>query len=617
MKSGIQHFIWGYQPHYRTHVKVAAESALKRLDEGLGPEAFLVGILNEDRPNRYPACVEPEQEHWIESEAFDGAVELAASLRENYIEGQMYHSLPLQQQRVDAALHRRSIRDAILQIIELHPTKPTNRTFFVSVPTLVEGYLVSAVLSVETDVLNSYHRLTSGEVSIHEYRKMPVARSLIDGAIDELLTQASEGLLRPDPGLSNEYREAEETIRSAGRRLASNTAFRTNQHALDADYFFYDACDKISLMKYEQVEGRGRLVLAQKDYEDLCTQISFRDNVRLEDHRRVRKLLELASSDGALHTDSEYVFGLLSKDVPTSTREDVFEVIFLGHHHWELRHAGQVLMGVRFGQPYLPNLIGYESKLRQDLPRLFPGIDGDATELLVSLVRQTEEERHGTLMIVSAEAAAEAVRLRNQATPIEPCLLTPELLAHLTGIDGAVLVDTHGTCHAIGVILDGLATSEGDPARGARFNSAVRYVQSANDRQVPTLAVVVSEDGGVDLIPDMRPMIRRSLLVSALSEIEEISRSATIRRRRYSQLYDYLRLSRFYLLPDDCERINLAIQAIERRCDEEDPMRMKVVREHFDPDSGMDASFYYESEDSVIAEDDSKAAPRSTMDGDA
>src|SRR5919206_1566482 len=226
MKNGIEYFMWGYQPHYRIHVKVAAEFALKRLDTRLDPDAFLVGILDEARPNRYPACVEPEDEHWIESQAFNDTLELAASLRETYPEAQLLQSHPLAQQRQDAFLHRRSIRDAILQIVERHPAKPANRSFFVSIPTLVEGYLVSAVLSVETHILNSYHRLALDRVHIHEYRTMPVARSLIDAVIDELLYQAADGLLRPDPGLDSEGPEAEETIRSAGRRLARNTAFR-------------------------------------------------------------------------------------------------------------------------------------------------------------------------------------------------------------------------------------------------------------------------------------------------------------------------------------------------------------------------------------------------------
>lgn len=254
-------------------------------------------------------------------------------------------------------------------------------------------------------------------------------------------------------------------------------------------------------------------------------------------------------------------------------------------------------MGVRFGQPYLPKLSGYDSKLRQDLPRLFAGISAAATELLVSLVRQAERERHGTLLVISAEAASEANRLKNQATPVEPRLLTPELLGHLTGIDGAVLVDANGNCHAIGVILDGLASAHGDPGRGSRFNSAVRYVRSATEREVSTLAVVVSEDGGVDLIPDPPPMIKRSLISAAVAEMEQISRAAPIPRRRYNDLYDWLLLHRFYLLPDDCDSINSSVQEIARRLAEEEPSDVWAIRETFKPDPRMQPSFYYAPED--------------------
>lgn len=588
--------MWGYQDMYCIHVQVSAEYALKRLDVDLRPEVFLVGILQEERENRYPACVEPESEHWIESEAFNGVAEIAAPIRENYPEAQMFQSHPLAQQRQDDALYRRSIRDAILEIIENHPAKPEGRSFFASIPEMVEGYLVSAVLSVHTDVLNSRHRLASGEVSLHPYRKMLVSRSLIDAAIYELLTQAAEGLLMPDPGLRTRDREAEETIRSAGRRLARDTAFRVNQHGIEGVHGFYDACDKISSLKYEQAEGRGRLLLAPRDQKGVRTRIGFKDSVALWNHRRMRKLLELTSQGGLLHTDSEGVFGLVDGDIPADAEETVFEVVFLGHHHWELRHAGELLMGVRFSQPYLPKLVGYESKLRQDLPRIFLGISTDATGLLVSLVRQAERERHGTLMVISAEAASESARLKNQATPIEPCVLTPELLAHLTGIDGAVLIDTQGFCHAIGVILDGQATAKGDPGRGARFNSAIRYVQSAMDRGISTMAIVVSEDGGVDVIPNPRPMIKRSLISDAISEIEQIVRAAKIPRRRYNDLYDWLLKHRFYLLPDDCEQVNLATQEIERRLREESPSAVWSIRHKFEPDPEMQPSFYYEPE---------------------
>lgn len=585
---------------YRIHVQVSAEFALKRLDEGLRPEVSLVGVLQEELPHRHPACVEPEKEHWIESEAFDDATRLAASIRENYPEAQLFQSHPLARQRQDDALHRRSLRDAILQIIAEHTAKPDGISFFASTPELVGGYLVSTVLSVRTDVLNSFHRLSSGEVSLHPYRNMPVSRSLVDAAIDELLDEAAIGLLMPDPGLRTRERKAEETVRAAGRRLVRDSAFRVNRGDLDGFNGFYEACDKISSLKYEQVEGRGRLLLTQKDRTGIRTLIGFEDSVRLSDHRRVRKLLELTSAGGALHTNSGSVFALIDGDVPIAAEEDVFEVVFLGHHHWEFRHAGELMMGVKFGQPYLPRLSGYESKLKQDLPRLFPGIPADATELLVGLVRQAERERHGTLMVVSAKAASESKRLKNQATPVAPCQLTPELLGHLTGIDGAVIVDVNGHCHAIGAILDGLASAHGDPGRGSRFNSAIRYVQSATERGISTLAVVVSEDGGVDLIPDPPPMVKRSLVSAAVAEMEQTSRAIPIPRRRYNDLYDWIRQHRFYLLPDDCESINSSVREVERRLAEEEPSAMWVIRETFEPDPRMQPSFYYDPEDRKI-----------------
>ena len=579
---------------FRIHVEVTAESALKKLDAELQPEVFLVGILQEEKQNRFQACVEPEKVHWIESEKFNDVPERAAVICANYVESQMLQSHPVAQQRQDDFLHRRSIRDAILQVIGGHHAKPPNRTFFASIPEQVEGYLVSAVLSVNTAALDSHHRLKSGEVNVHAYRTMPVARSLIDATITEVLDDAADGLLMPEAGLRTRDREADEVVRSAGRHLAIQTAYRVNRRDVDGVHRFYEACDKISLLKYEQAEGHGRLLLAAKDKEEIKSEIAFSDGPELGDHRRVRKLLELCSLSGALHTDSKKVFGLVAER-ESSTSEDVFEVIFLGHHHWELRHAGGVLMGVHFGQPYLPELIGYELKLRKDLPRIFPGIIVEASELLLSLVRQTERARHGTLFVISSDAVGESERLKNQSTPIEPRAFSVELLNHLTDIDGAVLVDPGGNCHAIGVILDGLASSYGNPARGARYNSALRYVYSAMQRGIATLAIVVSEDGGVDVIPDPPPAIKRSVLVAMVTELEEISKAEEIPNRRYNEIYDWLNRHQFYLLEEDCQRVNAAIQEIEHRYDQEG-RSIWIRRTVFAPHPSMNPEFFYEPE---------------------
>jgi hypothetical protein len=587
MSRTIDYFMWGYQDHFRGHVQVNAEWALKRIDPELSPEVFLVGILQADRKDRFAACVEPEEEHWIESAAFNATRELAGPIREDYVESGMLQSHLLAQQRQDEALYRRSIRDAILKIIDGHERKPEGRTFFASIPELVDGYLVSVVLSVRTDVLNSYHRLKTDKVNIHELRTTQVSRSLIDATIRQILNHASDELVLPEAGLRTLDRDTGEILRAAGRRLAIDCAFRVNRR--DGFYGFFESCNAISSLKYEKAEVAGRMLLASRD--QLTTRILFKDGISLSNHRRVRKLLELTMENGFLHTDSSSVFGLVDLN-EDEKRNEIFEIVFLGHHQWELRHRGELLMQIKFGEPSLPKRISYEPKLRTDLARLLPGITSEDQDRLMSLVSQAEHARHGTLVVISGEAESEAQRLSAEATRISPQLLDADLLGHLTGIDGAVLIDPKGNCQAIGVILDGQATSDGDAARGSRFNSAVRYVHYAIERQIPTVAIIVSEDGDVDIVPNPPPAIKRSSILTAIDELHSISNSEDIPIKRYNELYDWLLKHHFYLLKEDCEQVNRSIQEVEKTLDK--PGRTLWVNRHnFKPDPRMDPSFYY------------------------
>ena len=89
-------------------------------------------------------------------------------------------------------------------------------------------------------------------------------------------------------------------------------------------------------------------------------------------------------------------------------------------------------------------------------------------------------------------------RLYRQSTLVKKTRITGESLLGVTAIDGALLLDTQGYCHAVGVILDGKPT-KGDPSKGARHNSALKYVDSHKKR---CMVIVVSEDGPVTILPD-------------------------------------------------------------------------------------------------------------------
>ncbi len=321
------------------------------------------------------------------------------------------------------------------------------------------------------------------------------------------------------PGYYTDYRiDAEDVVRSAGREFTADVAVRADENAIEGWHRLFRACTTISSLRYEKAEGTGRIIIASKNHPATQSRIAFAGGPKLGEFRGARKILELSARGSALHSDSQIVFGLVDVGAYNRQEENLFEIKFLGHHHWELAHAGSTLMRVRYGLPYLPKPSAYEGKLPKDLPRLFSEISEDDIELLVSLVREAEKEAHGTLLVVTPSALEEASRLRAQATLINPLRLTPELLSNLTPIDGAVLIDPQGYCHAIGVILDGQASGFGDPSRGARYNSALRYVASSSS---PCLAIVVSEDGGIDLIPDLRPRICRSLIDKALEELDE------------------------------------------------------------------------------------------------
>ncbi|MBV9948139.1 MAG: DNA integrity scanning protein DisA nucleotide-binding domain protein, partial [Myxococcales bacterium] len=168
--------------------------------------------------------------------------------------------------------------------------------------------------------------------------------------------------------------------------------------------------------------------------------------------------------------------------------------------------------------------------------------------------------KHGTMLVVVDDAAQESTRLSQQGTPITPCRLSNELIRHVTAIDGAVLLDPASTCHAVGVILDGLATVDGSPARGARYNSALRYVATRKDR--PTLAVIVSEDGLVTMHPTLRLRVRQSEVAAVLARVEELVKEPD--EKGIDRVRKELTAYRFYFDATACERTYLAMAEYQR-----------------------------------------------------
>lgn len=471
MANVIQHFMWGYQPHFRIGREVAAKSLFRMLDERFEPEVFLVGVLVDDLPGRYKACVEPERDFWIQSETFDDVLARSRELVATYPESEVIHTDPLADEWEAERLRRRAVRDIISEVICEQESKPDDMRYFPSSPVAREGYLVSLVLGLQESIINSHARLVVDQDQIHPYHRFEIPVSLIDAAVVQFLDDSRAELLTPDAGAgSGAGRGAGELIRMAGAQLVTARAHKADSDLDNIGYWqgLFDTCNAISSLRYERAAGRGRIVLARPDHRAIRPIVAFENPVGICKHRRARKLLELASGGLELHINPRVIFGLVKVDGYDAIQEDLYEIDFLDQHHWVFRHAGRELMHVVAGQPRLPAPSFSEARLRMELGRVFRGSPGANADAIVGLVGQAAAERHGTMLVVIDDPASEAGRLAGQATCVHPLPLTPELLRHLTPIDGAVLIGPDAVCHAIGVVLDGMATDKGDAGRGAR-----------------------------------------------------------------------------------------------------------------------------------------------------
>jgi hypothetical protein len=309
--------------------------------------------------------------------------------------------------------------------------------------------------------------------------------------------------------------------------------------------------------------------------------------VPLREPAWARKVLEMASESVALLCDGSELLGLGNARVNyDAAAEDLFEVTFLGDQTWDLVHAGRTLMRTQYGLPGLPKPPLDQSAFDDTFSRLFERYLGRDSQAVWDAVMTACKQKHGTMIVVVEDAAEEATRLSQQGTPITPCRLSAEVIRRVTTIDGAVLLDPACTCHAIGVILDGLATPDGTPARGARYNSALRYVATRNPR--PTLAVIVSEDGYVKMHPTLRPRVRQSEVAAVLARVEELVKEPD--EKGIHRVRKKLMAYRFYFDAADCERINHAIAAYERVYLA--AHRIWIIDRPFDPHPLMNASYW-------------------------
>lgn len=551
MSRGIYLFMWSYQESFRISCQMLIRDVLKELGAEGNAEVFLVGARVPESTNTNGVCIEPEDGKWPLS-IFSGLLDSIESIYANHHSKDMFYSDPASMRDKPKWMRQDSTRRAVENALKGYD-EANNVISFCGATQCVGEYYITPVIQVPESTFIKFPALLNK--SKGNRQQGYGYRSFIHAAISTVLDEVSERLQSPEPGrfTYKAMRNPEEIT-----QIAAKAFLRTPGLSIDEQYYgdgLFDQLNLVSSLMYEQMKGIGRLILIHPENEAIDYLIQFIQPISLRDPRWVRKTLQMAASGFAIIADCQHIYGLGDlKTTHDPSEQDAFTINFLDHYYWELCCGEQVLLRSQYGVPKLPQEYFDQQSFIAHYIRLFPLSSVEDGLHLWDLLKVQIKQEYGSLIVIAEDAAIEATRLNKQGTSIVPTRLTESLLQSISGIDGTILLDPYGFCHAFGVILDGEVNDACTPSRGSRYNSAVRYVYSESRR---ALALVSSDDKTIDIIPEIRRLVSRSLLERYIKTFL----SSTIENFHDSR--NWLDKHRFYINAEQCEQLNTKIDCLD------------------------------------------------------
>jgi hypothetical protein len=585
---------------YQWEMAKFAEEVFRYLDEDLRPGFLILGIpINDDQE----VWIEPSEDSGYTPDFFNAVRPSAKGYEEEEIAKNAWKNPSGEHQVVE--ISGRSIQRAVEKV--LNGDKSSERVSYCSLPEPIGDYEVCCVVQFDRVVFDSHY-----SVPIQWRGNSRLAGSLIDATAVEFLRVCRTVLSGPRRRIDGNDplgHQPEDVLRMGGRTFM----LTANQFGAGTTF---DDINKLSWKTHEGEIAGGEIHFIHWDEYYLDMKVEFKDPPSLSNVDAARKLIEMAGAkrEGKLHLVShgDEIMGIGGlRDVEDEydlPNAHVFIVRFTGYYKWELWHnQGGRLMQVVSGVPSLPRAPIGRKKFDEHVERTFTQVDADK-DALWRIIEAAANQKHGTMIVISSAAEKEAERLSDQSTVLrEPVKLVDELLNEtllmLTSIDGALLVDPGGTCYAAGVILDGLAIKgKGTSSRGARYNSAIRYVYGARTdvSKGECLAVVVSKDGTVNLVRELRKRIRRSEITDRIDAVRVATTGDTVNAKQYYKAMFWLNEEdhRFYLSQEQCAELNNLKEAAKPRLLAQEG-RATTPRE-FVPDKEMDESYFLDENNSKV-----------------
>lgn len=233
--------------------------------------------------------------------------------------------------------------------------------------------------------------------------------------------------------------------------------------------------------------------------------IVFSDSVpfSIENLRQIRKLVELSDKHFAIVINEAGRIRGLTFDEPYQTE---CKIRMWDNLAFTITYEGTGKISYYNAHYHIHTDRSRNFSAKKYLGEFSGSLTEEKLNMLERVIEAAARQRHGTIMIIGnpemIEAESERLCNAKVATGINTVNLyeKSELISYITSIDGAVLMDTDCRCRCIGAILDGDAVTRGSPARGARYNSTVNYINRRAQLDEYFVGIVVSEDGTVDSV---------------------------------------------------------------------------------------------------------------------
>ncbi|MGM0378197.1 MAG: DNA integrity scanning protein DisA nucleotide-binding domain protein [Bacillota bacterium] len=385
-------------------------------------------------------------------------------------------------------INKNIYKKIIKQVFKKH-NKNLNRIIIYSKPIILNKKIITIRITLKQAIYKQYNFLQG-------YKYL----SFIEAAFDQVIRDINNNIELLKTNKDFVKIDFKETIRRGAIRFINtslNRSVLTN---------IFNQINNISSLYYESNVSKGEIIVIDEKYlENKHSNIEkimlLKSKVTLKNKRLIRKLLEISHKNISLLSDGKFIYGI-GRLSNKEYQDDLFRFKFKGIYEWEFFYNDKKLLEVDYEKIKLPtNKVTY-SVFKKRINELFDDMSIKNITKLYSVLLGATKQKHGTMLVISPNARSETIRLKSQCFRVRPKKLNAEIIKEITAIDGAVLIDTKCYCHGIGVILDGMASSKGDTSRGARYNSAIRYVETVNRNEgySDCLAVVISEDGYVDLI---------------------------------------------------------------------------------------------------------------------